>query len=240
MREIVLNGYIDECEFFGDEITPEKFHEELYGLRNEHTDDVHIRLNSYGGSCNAAVRIYDDIRAYPGAVHITISGTAASAATVVCMAADKLEITRGSLYMIHNPSMIAFGNESDMCDAIKLLRACKESILNIYECRARVSREDVSAMMDAATWMDANEAFENGFVDAIAENPAKAPIDYVTRENAEKAVNAWLERKHIGNADKKEISAENSLEIPQEEPNEPTSNRVKITEIDTRLEHLRY
>ena len=55
MRELSLNGYIDDEMWFGDEITPESLHEALYGKENRLADDVHIRLNSYGGSCNAAV-----------------------------------------------------------------------------------------------------------------------------------------------------------------------------------------
>ena len=81
MRELSLNGYIDDEMWFGDEITPESLHEALYGKEKQLADDVHIRLNSYGGSCNAAVRMFDDVRAYPGSVRITVSGTAASAAT---------------------------------------------------------------------------------------------------------------------------------------------------------------
>ncbi|MEG0513934.1 MAG: ATP-dependent Clp protease proteolytic subunit, partial [Clostridia bacterium] len=128
MREINLNGYIDDEVWFGDEITPETLHESLYGTPDApFTDDVHIRLNSYGGSCNAATRMYDDIRAYVGSVHITVSGTAASAATVLSMAANKLDMTPGSLFMIHDPSTAAWGNESDLAGAIDLLHACKES-----------------------------------------------------------------------------------------------------------------
>ena len=64
MRELSLNGYIDEESWFGDEITPDSLHELLYGKDNAATDDVHIRLNSYGGSCNAATRMFDDIRGF--------------------------------------------------------------------------------------------------------------------------------------------------------------------------------
>ena len=70
------------------EITPEMLHDELFADGEDHQQPVRIILNSYGGSCNAATRMFDDIRAYPGSVKITVSGTAASAATVICMAAD--------------------------------------------------------------------------------------------------------------------------------------------------------
>ena len=138
MRTINLNGYIDEEVFYGDEITPAMLHDALYGENSEFSDDVRIILNSYGGSCNAAVRMHDDIRAYPGRVHLVISGTAASAATVLSAAADTLEMTPGSLYMIHDPSAVAWGNERDFGEAIALLKACKESILNIYSRRSPI------------------------------------------------------------------------------------------------------
>ena len=181
MRELHLNGYIDDDVWFGDEITPEGLHEVLYGSEDEFSDDVHIRLNSYGGSCNAATRIYDDIRAYPGNVRITVSGTAASAATVFAMAADQLEMTPGSLWMVHDPSVITCGNERDLTEAIGLLRACKESILNIYATRCKKARGELAAMMTATTWMDAKAAFTEGFIDGIAEDmpsaePTKATV----------------------------------------------------------------
>lgn len=198
MREINLNGYIDEEVWYGDEITPESLHEALYGADGQFTDDVHIRLNSYGGSCNAATRMFDDIRAYPGNVIITISGTAASAATVLSMAADRVEMTPGSLFMIHDPSTVAWGNERDLLESIQLLRACKESILNCYATRCRKERSVVADMMTATTWMDATAACENGFVDAIAESAGSLTNAegerIVNRKDAEAKVQAWFDR----------------------------------------------
>lgn len=196
MREISLNGYIDDELWFGDEITPDSLHETLYGVDNSQTDDVHIRLNSYGGSCNAAVRMHDDIAAYPGKVSITVSGTAASAATVLAMAADRLEMTSGSLWMIHDPSLVAFGNERDLTDAINLLRACKDSIINVYAKRCRLGRDSIADMMSKTTWMDAQDAMGNGFIDGIAEGASGTPINRViNRADAEQHVQVWLERR---------------------------------------------
>lgn len=200
MREINLNGYIDDEVWFGDEITPESLHNSLYGSNNENSDEVHIRLNSYGGSCNAAVRMFDDIRAYPGNVSITVSGTAASAATVLAMAAGKLEMTPGSLWMIHDPSTIAFGNERDMTDAINLLRACKESILNVYGKRCKKPRDEIAALMRATTWLDAQAALTEGFIDGITEDEPGIGVTNavkprtVDRAEAEAKVRAWFDR----------------------------------------------
>ena len=198
MREIQLNGYIDDEVWFGDEITPDALHELLYAEDKDHTEDVHIRLNSHGGSCNAAVRMHDDLAAYPGKVTITISGTAASAATVFCMAADQLEMTPGSLWMIHDPSIIAMGNVHDLKDAIHLLEACKESILNVYERRIKITREQAANLMAKTTWMDAQKALEDGFIDCILSVRQAGPTDcVVSQADAEKKVNAWLERHRI-------------------------------------------
>lgn len=247
MRELSLNGYIDDERWFGDEITPESLHDLLYGTEDTLPEDVHIRLNSYGGSCNAAVRMFDDIRAYPGNVMITISGTAASAATVVAMAADRLEMTPGSLFMIHDPSTVAYGNERDMDEAKAVLHACKESILNMYGTRIRVSREDAADMMSATSWMDANEAFDKGFVDSITETPDKLPTDSVehkvTLDTAKAGVQAWFDRKTKPfslqrKPDGLRNSAQSDTPKTQEQP--VPDNRVPILQTDTRLEHLRY
>ena len=201
MRDINLNGYIDDEVWFGDEITPDGLHEALYGTSDApFSDDVHIRLNSYGGSCNAATRMFDDIRAYPGNVLITVSGTAASAATVLSMAANKLEMTPGSLFMIHDPSTVAWGNENDLQGAIDLLRACKESILNVYAKRCKKARNEIAAMMTATTWMDAQSALSNGFIDSVVDDEESGALTNSARphitdlKEAKEKVQAWFDR----------------------------------------------
>lgn len=194
----MLNGYIDDEVWFGDEITPDALHNLLYDEEKDHTEDVHIRLNSYGGSCNAAVRMHDDMVAYPGKVSITVSGTAASAATVLCMAADHLEMTPGSLWMIHDPSIIAMGNVRDLKDAIHLLETCKESILNVYESRIKITREQAANLMTKTTWMDAQKALEDGFIDSILTVKQAGPTDcIVSLADAEQLVIAWQDRQKL-------------------------------------------
>ena len=198
MRVINLNGYIDEEVWFGDEITPGILHDQLFAEGEDHSLPVRIILNSYGGSCNAAVRMFDDVRAYPGDVHIIVSGTAASAATVLAMAADRLEMTPGSMWMIHDPSVFAFGNEHDLNDAIRMLKACKESILNVYARRCHKKRDEVAAMMTETTWMDSHKAHTEGFVDGIVDMGSgiiNAAYDRtVVLKDAQAKVSLWIER----------------------------------------------
>ena len=224
MREINLNGYIDDEVWFGDEITPDSLHEMLYEPGTDQSEDVHIRLNSYGGSCNAAVRMHDDLVAYPGKVSITISGTAASAATVLAMAADLLEMTPGSLFMIHDPIVAAIGNEADLMDAIKLLRACKDSIINVYATRTMAGRDQIAEMMRDTTWMDAEAALAYGFVDRVAQsNPASTIINCaVARDVAEKKVQLWIDRhRQLSNAYRKRDQTKTIIpkeDNPDEQP----------------------
>lgn len=197
MRRLSLNGYIDDEVWLGDEITPGLLHAALYGEDDQSADDVQIVLNSYGGSCSAAVRMYDDVCAYPGKVTMVISGTAASAATVLAMAADELEMTPGSLYMIHDPSVVAWGNERDLHDAINLLTACKDSILNVYARRCKLPRNDLAQMMTDTTWMDAQTALKQGFIDRITvqeKGVQNAISKAITREEAELKVKAYFDR----------------------------------------------
>ena len=171
MREIFLNGYIDEDVWFGDEITPGLLNEELYCSGNDPHEDVRIILNSYGGNCNAATKMHDILERYPGKVHLVISGTAASAATVLALGATRVEMTPGSLFMIHDPMLGAYGNEEDMAQAIRTLKSVKNSIVNIYQLRTKKDRKLLADMMKQTTWMDANEACAFGFVDGIMTNP---------------------------------------------------------------------
>ena len=196
MREIQLNGYIDEEAWFGDEVTPESLHALLYPEGADAQEDLRIILNSYGGSCNAAVRMFDDLRAYPGNVHIIVSGTAASAATVLATAADRLEMTPGSLWMIHDPSVAAWGNERDLEEAVRLLRACKESILNVYGQRCRRPRGEISAMMRDTTWMDAGAALRDGFIDAAARSTPPPATKRASRRPRQRWRHGWSARAH--------------------------------------------
>lgn len=168
MRQISLSGYVDDISFWGDEMTPGNVSEALYA--EDGNDDVDIILDSPGGSCDAAVKIYDVIRGYPGNVRIVISGMAASAATMIAMAGNSVAMTPGSIFMVHDPSTVVYGNEQELTDAIEVLRVYKDSILNLYAARG-VDRNAAADAMVKTTFMDANTALEMGFIDEIADAP---------------------------------------------------------------------
>ena len=102
---------------------------------------------------------------YPGNVTVKIDGIAASAASVIAMAGNKVLVSPVSMLMIHNPATMAFGDSSEMQKAVSMLDEVKESIINAYEIKTGMSRAKLSHLMDAETWMNANMAVELGFAD---------------------------------------------------------------------------
>ena len=231
MRELKLNGYIDEESLFGDEMTPQSVHDALYGEKGDLTDDVHITLNSYGGSVNAATQIHDVISAYPGKVHITISGTAASAAVGLVMAADELDMTAGSMMMIHDPVAMAYGNARDMQSMIETLNTAKDSILNVYEGRIKITRDKAAELMSAETWMDSKTALEYGFIDGIAEKKEtenSAGERVYDKAEAEKKIKAWYSRKLAESAPKNEEPTARARDEPEEGKVNAREKRLRL------------
>lgn len=162
-RTLFLNGVISEDTWWGDEVTPKIFKDEL----NAGKGNVTVWINSPGGDVFAAAQIYNMLMDYKGRVTVKIDGLAASAASVIAMAGGDVYMSPVSMLMIHNPSTIAIGDSEEMLRAKALLDEVKESIINAYELKSGLSRAKLSHLMDAETWMNANKAIELGFADKI-------------------------------------------------------------------------
>ena len=160
---LFLNGTIAEDSWFDDDVTPQLFKEELVSG----SGDITVWINSPGGDCVAAAQIYNMLCEYEGNVTVKIDGIAASAASVIAMAGDKVLMSPVSMMMIHNPMTIAFGDSGEMQKAIAMLKSVKDSIINAYEIKTGLSRTKLAHLMDAETWMDAGKAVELGFADEI-------------------------------------------------------------------------
>ncbi|AVP64468.1 Clp protease ClpP [Clostridium botulinum] len=162
-RTLYLNGVISEETWWGDEVTPKIFKDELLAG----TGNITVWINSPGGDVFAAAQIYNMLMEYTGKVTVKIDGLAASAASVIAMAGGDVYMSPVSMLMIHNPSTIAIGDSEEMLRAKALLDEVKESIINAYELKTGLSRTKLSHLMDAESWMNANKAIELGFADKI-------------------------------------------------------------------------
>lgn len=165
--EILLYGPIaGESSWWGDEVTPRSFAEDLESLGGR---DVTVRINSGGGDVFAAHAIHNQLVAYKGRVTVVIDGLAASAATIIAVAGDRIIMPANALFMIHNPAigLSDYYGADELLKAAEALNTIKGSIVAAYRKRCKASAEELAAMMDAETWMGAAECLEKGFVDEI-------------------------------------------------------------------------
>ena len=162
-RVLRLEGPIDNDNFWGDEITPQMFRDDL----EAEDGDITVWINSPGGNVFAAAEIYTMLKDYKGAVTVKVASIAASAASVVAMAGDRVLMSPTALLMIHDPSTIAMGNTKDMEKAIATLNEVKESIINAYSAKTGLRRGRISELMESETWMNAKKALDLGFCDEI-------------------------------------------------------------------------
>lgn len=184
-RVLRINGVIAEDSWLDDDITPTLFASEL----NAGSGPVTIWLNSPGGDVVAAARIYNMLLDYPGKVTVNIDGIAASAASVIAMAASTVAMSPVSMLMIHNPATLAMGDKTELSRALDMLESVKDSIINAYQLKTGLSRAKLSKLMDAETWMDATAAIDLGFANEILTSkqaPAPDKDDEPTKTNPEK------------------------------------------------------
>lgn len=137
----------------------------------------------------AAARIYNMLLDYPGKVTVNIDGIAASAASVIAMAASTVAMSPVSMLMIHNPATLAMGDKTELSRALDMLESVKDSIINAYQLKTGLSRAKLSKLMDMETWMDATAAIDLGFANEILTSkqaPAPDKNDEPTKTNPKK------------------------------------------------------
>ena len=164
--ELFLEGVIAQESWFDDEVTPKQFREQL----DSHPGNITVRINSPGGDAFAGVQIYNMLKDRKDTVTMLVDGLAASAASVVAMAGDKIVMNTGSMMMIHKASTMAWGNEEEMQEVIEMLKKVDDNLISIYIARTGKSEAEVKELLAGqGTWMTAEEAVELGFADEAKE-----------------------------------------------------------------------
>lgn len=136
---------------------------------------VRVVLNSPGGDAFEGIAIYNLLREHPGDITTHVIGLAASAASIIAMAGDKIEMAEGAMLMIHSSWGLVVGNKNDMREFSNMLDKIDASVADVYARRSGQSVDDVMSMMEKETWMTAQEAVEEGFADvSIADKSKKA------------------------------------------------------------------
>ena len=151
--------------------------------------DLEVHINSGGGSVSQGIAIYNAIKQYDGQVVVYVDGLAASIASIIAIAGDKLIMAEGSLMMVHEVWTQLAGNASDLRKEAEVLDKHTNTILDIYEANTPLSRDEIKQMLAAETWLTAEEALELGIADEIAgEAKLAASIDLSRFQNAPAAI----------------------------------------------------
>jgi len=190
-RTLFIEGIIAEESWFDDEVSPKQFKAELESGEG----DLTVVINSCGGDCFAASKIYAMLCEYKGKVTAKIEALAASAASVIAMAADEVLMSAPAIMMIHNPTSVAAGDHIAMKAVIGELEEVKEGIINAYRSKTGLSRAKISALMDDTTWMNARKAIALGFADGIIDGKGGGE----STEESETAENAVIFSQNVMN-----------------------------------------
>jgi len=170
VAELMLYGEISDVSWYGDEVTPKQFHEDLITCEGK---DLAVHINSPGGDVFAAQAIYTQLKAYTGKVTMYIDGMCASAATIIACAGDTVIMPSNTIYMIHNPksAMLGYFDAPQLDKISESLGAVKQTIVNVYMARVQgaLSETQLKHKMDSESWMTASEAKNYGFVDEITD-----------------------------------------------------------------------
>jgi ATP-dependent protease ClpP protease subunit len=164
--ELTIFGPIGES-FLGKSITPQSIDEQLKALGSPR--EILVRISSEGGSVFDALAIRTALVASPAKVRVRVEGLAASAATLVMLAADpgELEIAAGAMLMIHSPWQLAAGNADALREAAGVLDQVEAEMTKLYAARTGLSETRLAAMLAAETWLSADEAVDLGFADRV-------------------------------------------------------------------------
>lgn len=135
--------------------------------QNAESSEIHIHINSPGGDAFEGRAMASLIRAFKGKTVCHVDGIAASAASIVAVSCDEVVMGIGTMLMIHNAWTITAGNKADLIDQADLLDKCDQAMATDYELKSGLPREEIIAMMDAETWLTAEDAVEKKLADRI-------------------------------------------------------------------------
>lgn len=167
--EVFIYGDITASRLEDSDVTSKSFSDDLKTFSGK---DITVHVNSGGGDVFNALAIYNSLKNYKGNVTIAIDGVAASAASLIICAGDKVKMASNALIMVHTPSvgLLGYYSAEELNKVVNSLTAVEGSILNTYKQRLpEKNHAEIAKMVTAETWLDAEQAKELGFVDEITD-----------------------------------------------------------------------
>lgn len=227
---LTLSGTIANLSFLDGTISAKAVKDSLDNVK----EDIVIRLNSGGGDVFEGIEIYNYLKSLSNHITVEVTALAASAASLVAMAGDKIIIRTGANMMVHEASTMAFGNKSDIQKTLNALTAIDTSIVDIYQDRTGLDRDEIVNLITNETWLTADEAINKGFAD---EKSSRKSV-----EKQKEGVSNLKDSKYIARL-KEQQKIINAMIDEAEEgtPNEPSSddsNEQRIADLENKIKNI--
>ena len=170
-------------DWWGEGVTAKRI---AAALRQAGDRDVVVSINSPGGDFFEGLAIYNALRDHKGTVTVKILGIAASAASVIAMAGDRIEIARAGFLMIHNTWVLSVGDRNDLREVADWLEPFDRASADVYAARTGIDAGAIATMLDRETWIGGAQAVDDGWADAFL------PADEIGRGGEGEGTNAAL------------------------------------------------
>lgn len=161
-------------------------------LRTLGAGPVTVNVNSPGGDMFEGLAIYNLLREHKGDVTVKVLGVAASAASIIAMAGDTVQIARAAFYMVHNSWVIASGNRNDLRETADWLEPFDAAMADIYVARTGADTKAIAKLMDAESWIGGSAAIEQGFADELLPSDQVGQGDANAQAHAARRLEAAL------------------------------------------------
>jgi len=193
-------------DWYGNGVTSKRVSAALRAIGKK---DVTVSINSPGGDYFEGLAIYNLLRDHPAKVTVKILGIAASAASVIAMAADEVQIARAGFIMIHNTWVVGAGDRHALRDIADWLEPFDMTAIDIYAARTGLDEKDLAGMLDRETWIGGADAVDKGFADSLLsadeiENRAAQSLDERPKVAAHK-LDTLLARLNVPRSERREL-----------------------------------
>lgn len=200
VHTLVISGAIGEGGWYYEATSANDVRE---ALEKTTAKKVVIKLNSGGGDAMAGIEIKNYLESLDKHVTVEVTALAASAASIIAMGADEVIMLEGSTMMIHQASTMTYGTKTDIQKTMNALEAIDDSLADIYVNKTGLSKEEISDMLKAETWLTAAQAVEKGFATSVKKEVKQdEEIENLTKalNQLQNELNEMKNQKNVGPA----------------------------------------
>lgn len=191
--------------FYGEGVTAKRI---AAALRSIKADEVVVDINSPGGDFFEGVAIYNLLRQDPRKVTVRILSLAASAASVIAMAGDEVQIGRAGFLMVHNAWVVAVGNRHDLVEAAATMEPFDDAMAAVYAEKAGVDRAQAAKWMDAETWFNGEDAVAAGLADAFLAADVRQGQSEDNPKSALRRIDTLLAKQNVSRTERRALLSE--------------------------------